>query len=121
MVVPMKVATVLLAALACTPLLGTTVSKADIPCDPDLTSAECQYVDAVAASEGITPQALGLPDQKHEAALGEGICLALNGHSLNDVDAGIKRHWPNLSQVQVNALIGLVGVFCENTLQGKLG
>jgi hypothetical protein len=61
------------------------------------------------------PPTLGLTNGRDEIGLGQGICLA------EVVDAGIKRHFPNLTQIQVNAVIGfVVGDFCEQNA-GKLG
>ncbi|HXO53426.1 MAG TPA: DUF732 domain-containing protein [Mycobacterium sp.] len=70
--------------------------------------------------KGILPHTLGLTNGRDEVGLGYGICDALDNHSASDVDAGINRHWPNLSQLQVNALIGFaVAAFCEQN-SGKL-
>jgi hypothetical protein len=66
------------------------------------------------------PQTLGLTDGRDEVGFGYGVCDALNDHSASDVDAGIKKHWPNLTQLQVNAVIGFaVAAFCEQN-SGKL-
>jgi hypothetical protein len=62
----------------------------------------------------------GLTNGRHEVGLGYGICDDLNDHSASDVDAGIEKHWPNLTQLQVNAVIGFaVAAFGEQN-SGKL-
>jgi hypothetical protein len=91
--------------------------------DPDpgiFTYQEAKYMEDL-AGWGILPQTLGLHNGRDEVALGEGICLALNRASGSDVDAGIKRNFPNLNQLQVNEVIGTaVADFCEQNA-GKLG
>jgi hypothetical protein len=83
------------------------------------TPSEAHYLEWL-AGQGILPQTLGLTNGRDEVGLGYGICDALDNHSASDVDAGIKRHWPGLSQLQVNALIGFaVAAFCEQNA-GKL-
>jgi hypothetical protein len=88
--------------------------------DPGIfTQAEAQYLEQL-AGQGILPQTLALHNGRDEVGLGQGICLALNDHSDEVVDAGIKRHFPNLTQIQVNAVIGFaVADFCEQNA-GKL-
>ena len=84
-----------------------------------LTLNEAHYLEWL-AGQGILPQTLGLTNGRDEVGLGYGICDALNDHSASDVDAGIRNHWPDLTQLQVNAVIGLaVAAFCEQN-SGKL-
>jgi hypothetical protein len=109
-----KLATVL-AALA-VPLILAPAALADTGI---FTQAEAQYLEQL-AGQGILPQTLGLTNGRDEAGLGHGICLALNDHTHDVVDAGIKRNWPNLTQIQINALVGFaVADFCEQNA-GKL-
>jgi hypothetical protein len=83
------------------------------------TYQEAKYM-ADLAAWGILPQTLGLHNGRDEVALGEGICLALDKASGSDVEAGVKRNFPNLSQLQVNEVIGTaVADFCEQNA-GKL-
>lgn len=80
---------------------------------------DVQYLQNL-ASAGLNPTTLGLPSLTHEVALGQGTCGALDRASANDVDAGIKRHWPNLSDSQVNALVrSSVAAYCQYN-SGKL-
>ena len=72
------------------------------------------------ASAGLNPATLGLPNLTQEVALGQGTCGALDRASLNDVNAGIKRHWPNLNNSQVNVLVrSSVAAYCQYN-SGKL-
>jgi hypothetical protein len=84
------------------------------------TPNEANYLKGLFDVAGILPQTLGLTNGRDEVGLGYGICDSLSTASASDVDAGIKRHWPNLTQLQVNALIGeSVAAFCEQNA-GKL-
>jgi len=84
------------------------------------TPNEANYLKGLFDVAGILPQTLGLTNGRDEVGLGYGICDSLSTASASDVDAGIKRHWPNLTQLQVNALIGeAVAAFCEQNA-GKL-
>jgi hypothetical protein len=103
------------AALA-TALILAPAAKAD----PGIfTPNEARYLEML-AGQGILPQTLAMTNGRDEVGLGYGVCDALNDHSASDVDAGIKRHWPDLTQVQVNAIVGFaVADFCEKNA-GKL-
>jgi hypothetical protein len=111
----MNIARATIAAVA-TALVLAPAAKAD----PGIFMVnEAHYLEML-AGKGILPQTLGLTNGRDEVGLGQGVCLALNDHSASDVDAGIKRHWPNLTQLQVNAIIGFaVAAFCEQNA-GKL-
>jgi hypothetical protein len=41
--------------------------------------------------------------------------------SASDIDPGIKRHFPNLTQIQVNAVIGFAVADFSEQNAGKLG
>jgi hypothetical protein len=111
---PTKLVTVLVALTA--PLILAPTAQADTGI---FTLAEAQYLEQL-AGQGILPQTLGMTNGRDEVGLGHGICVALNDHSHDVVDAGIKRNWSNLSQLQINALVGFaVADFCEQNA-GKL-
>jgi hypothetical protein len=88
--------------------------------DPGIfTPNEAKYLESL-AQLGVLPTTLGLHNGRDEVGLGQGICLALDDHSINDVNAGVTRNWPNLTQLQHNALVGFsVSYFCEYNA-GKL-
>jgi hypothetical protein len=114
-----KIFAALIAAAVSAALILAPAAQADP--DPGIfTQNEANYLLEL-SHQGILPQTLGMLNGRNEVGLGYGICDALADHSDNDVQAGIKRHWPNLTQVQVNALIGFaVADFCEQNA-GKLG
>jgi Protein of unknown function (DUF732) len=112
----MDIVTPTLVAISAAALILAPAAKAD----PGIfTHNEANYLEWL-AGKGILPQTLGMTNGRDEVGLGYGVCDALNDHSASDVDAGIKRHWPNLTQLQVNAIVGFaVAAFCEQNA-GKL-
>jgi hypothetical protein len=83
------------------------------------TPNEADYLEHL-AQQGILPSTLGITNGRDEVGLGQGVCLALNDHSINDVNAGINRLFPGLTQVQGNAIVGFAAAeFCEYNA-GKL-
>lgn len=102
----------------CPPMIVSPAAMAD-PGYERFSPNDVQYLQNL-ASAGLNPATLGLPSLTHEVALGQGTCGALDRASVTDVDAGIKRHWPSLSDSQVNTLVrSSVASYCPYN-SGKL-
>ncbi|WP_167355401.1 DUF732 domain-containing protein [Mycobacterium malmoense] len=109
-------------AAVISPVCPTVIVSPTARADPGyerFSPNDFQYLQNL-ASAGLNPATLGLPSLTQEVALGQGTCGALDRASINDVDAGIKRHWPNLSDSQVNTLVrSSVTAYCQYN-SGKL-